>query len=63
LQRVSLRLRLLRDRPDDRLMPEDRPALARSLGLSAGELDAELETRRTQVRAVFGRTLPIVPRG
>jgi glutamate-ammonia-ligase adenylyltransferase len=63
LQRVSLRLRLLRDRPDDRLMPEDRPALARSLGMTAAELDAELEARRAQVRAVFGRTLPIVARG
>jgi glutamate-ammonia-ligase adenylyltransferase len=63
LQRLSLRLRLLRDRPDDRLMPEDRPALARSLGLSAAELEAELEARRGQVRGVFGRTLSIASRG
>lgn len=53
LQRASLRVRLLRDRPDDRVLLEDRPALARSLGLSAAELDAELESRRAQVRAHF----------
>jgi glutamate-ammonia-ligase adenylyltransferase len=57
LQRASLRLRLLRERAEDRLTPEDRPALARSLGLSPLELDAELEARRAQVRAVFQRTL------
>jgi glutamate-ammonia-ligase adenylyltransferase len=57
LQRASLRLRLLRDRPDDRLLPEDRPALARSLGLDPAELDAELEARRTQVRAAFNQAL------
>jgi glutamate-ammonia-ligase adenylyltransferase len=57
LQRASLRLRLLRDRPEDRLSAEDRPALARSLGLSPTELDAELDARRAQVRAAFVRTL------
>jgi glutamate-ammonia-ligase adenylyltransferase len=57
LQRASLRIRLLRDRPEDRLSPEDRPALARGLGLSLLELDAELETRRAQVRAAFQRAL------
>jgi glutamine synthetase adenylyltransferase len=63
LQRASLRLRLLRDRPEDRLTAEDRPALARSLGLTPPELDAELESRRAQVRAAFVRMLgPLAPR-
>jgi glutamate-ammonia-ligase adenylyltransferase len=57
LQRLSLRLRLLRDLPEDRLTPADRPALARSLGLLPAELDAELNARRAQVRAVFQRAL------
>jgi glutamate-ammonia-ligase adenylyltransferase len=57
LQRASLRVRLLRDRPEDRVTPEDRPALARSLGMSAPELDTELDARRAQVRAVFRKIL------
>jgi glutamate-ammonia-ligase adenylyltransferase len=57
LQRASLRLRLLRDRSEDLLGVEDRPALGRSLGLSPVELDAELDARRARVRAAFQRTL------
>jgi glutamate-ammonia-ligase adenylyltransferase len=53
LQRASLRLRLLRDRPDDRLLPPDRPALARSLELGEDELARELDLRRARVRAAF----------
>jgi glutamate-ammonia-ligase adenylyltransferase len=57
LQRASLRLRLLRDRPDDRLLPADRPALARSLELGEEALSAELERRRGRVRAAFRQAL------
>jgi glutamate-ammonia-ligase adenylyltransferase len=57
LQRASLRLRLLRDRPDDRLLPEDRPALARSFGIAEADLAADLDARRARVRAVFLSTL------
>lgn len=53
LQRATLRLRLLRERPDDRLTAEDRPALARSMGLTEAELIEGLRTRMTRVRAVF----------
>jgi glutamate-ammonia-ligase adenylyltransferase len=62
LRRASLRVRLLRDRPEDRVLPEDRPALARSLGLTTDELDAELAARRAEVRALFQKTLSIAPR-
>ena len=41
----------------DELPPQDRPALARSLGLGEDELDAQLERRRAEVRAEFDRTL------
>ena len=57
LQQACLRLRLLRDQPDDRLAPADRPLLARSLGLTAEAFSAELATRMTRVRAAFTRTL------
>jgi glutamate-ammonia-ligase adenylyltransferase len=57
LQRASLRLRLLRDVQDDRLTPEDRPALARSLGLSEPALEADLAARTARVRAAFLATL------
>lgn len=57
LQRASLRLRLLRDRPDDHLLPQDRPALSRSLDLSEEDLSRELQARRTRVRAAFNRGL------
>lgn len=57
LQRASLRLRLLRDRPDDHLRAEDRPHLARSLGLSEAQLDEALASRMRRVRAVFSRRL------
>ncbi len=57
LQRASLRLRLLRDRPDDLLAPGDRPALARSLGLPETDLVEELRGRMARVRAAFKRTL------
>jgi hypothetical protein len=57
LQRACLRLRLLRDQPDDRLAPGDRPLLARSLGLSEEAFSAELGTRMSRVRAAFNQVL------
>ena len=57
LQRASLRLRLLRDRPDDRLLPQDRAALARSLDLGEEDFARELHTRRAHVRGAFARGL------
>jgi glutamate-ammonia-ligase adenylyltransferase len=57
LQHASLRLRLLHDRPDDRLPPADRPRLARSLGLTEAALAEELEARRARVRRVFREVL------
>jgi glutamate-ammonia-ligase adenylyltransferase len=57
LQRASLRLRLLRDQPDDRLPAADRPLLARSLGLGEAEFADELTARTTRVRAAFTAVL------
>jgi glutamate-ammonia-ligase adenylyltransferase len=57
LQRASLRLRLLRDRPDDRLAPADRPALARSLELGEAELGRLLDEHRARIRAAFRAAL------
>lgn len=57
LSRASLRLRLLRDQPDDRLSPNDQTALARSLGLSPNQLLAELSRRMSAVRAAFLKLL------
>ncbi len=53
LQRASLRLRLLHDRPDDRLAPEDLPRLARSLALTEPELTHQLQERMARVRRIF----------
>jgi glutamine synthetase adenylyltransferase len=53
LQRASLRLRLLRDQPDDRLAPADRPLLARSLGLPEPVLAEEIEARMARVRRAY----------
>jgi glutamate-ammonia-ligase adenylyltransferase len=61
LQRASLRLRLLRDRADDRLLPGDLPALARSLERSEPELAGELAMRRARVRATFQGALALPP--
>ena len=57
LQRASLRLRLLRDLPDDHLPESDVPRLARSLGMEAGAFAAELGTRMARVRRVFSKTV------
>ncbi len=57
LQRASLRVRLLRDRPDDRVLPEDIEALGRSLGVD--QLEANLRFRFQQIRAAFTQFLDI----
>ena len=57
LQRASLRLRLLRDEPDDRLDPRDHAPLARSLGLSQEALLEELRTRMARIRQVWNQAL------
>jgi glutamate-ammonia-ligase adenylyltransferase len=61
LQRASLRLRLLRDQPDDRLPDQDRPLLARSLGLGEAEFTDELRARTTRVRRTFIEVLGSAP--
>jgi len=53
LRRVALRLRLLRDRPEDIASPRDLPVLARSLGTTAEALAAELDDRMARIRATF----------
>jgi glutamate-ammonia-ligase adenylyltransferase len=57
LQRASLRLRLLHDRPDDALSDRDRPRLARSLDLTEAAFIEELEARRTRVRWLYNTLL------
>jgi glutamate-ammonia-ligase adenylyltransferase len=57
LSHASLRLRLLRDQPDDRLSPNDQTALARSLGLTSSQLEDELSRRMGEVRAAFSKLL------
>ena len=56
LQRASLRLRLLRDEPDDRLDPGDRPPGPLAGPVRGGLLD-ELHARMTRVRGAFTRVL------
>jgi glutamate-ammonia-ligase adenylyltransferase len=53
LARVSLRLRLLRDNAEDRLVADDELPLARSLGFARPQLMAELSRRMAEVRAAF----------
>ena len=53
LARASLRLRLLRDSAEDRLVPDDELPLARSLGFARPQLMAELSRRMADVRATF----------
>jgi glutamate-ammonia-ligase adenylyltransferase len=53
LARASLRLRLLRDNAEDRLVADDELPLARSLGFAQPQLMAELSRRMANVRAAF----------
>ena len=53
LRRVALRLRLLRDRPEDVVSPRDLPVLARSLGTTADALAADLDARMSRIRTIF----------
>lgn len=57
LSRAALRLRLLRDRPDDRLLAEDRAVLARSLGYNEDVFVEEARTRMARVRQAFQAVL------
>jgi glutamate-ammonia-ligase adenylyltransferase len=53
LRRVALRLRLLRDRPDEVLRVGDWVSLARTLEREPGPLIDELDRRMAQVREIF----------
>jgi [glutamine synthetase] adenylyltransferase / [glutamine synthetase]-adenylyl-L-tyrosine phosphorylase len=57
LARASLRLRLLRDNAEDRLVKSDELPLARSLGFARPQLMAELSRRMATVRASFVEAL------
>jgi glutamate-ammonia-ligase adenylyltransferase len=53
LRRLSLRLRLLRDRPEEVLSPADQLALARTLERDPAPLMEELDRRMARVRSIF----------
>ena len=53
LKRVSLRLRLLHDRPQDVVSPKDLPPLARTFGLPPETLASQLDAAMARVRATF----------
>ena len=53
LRRLSLRLRLLRDRPEEVLSPADWVALARTLEREPAPLIEELDRRMARVREIF----------
>src|SRR5450432_1449299 len=53
LKRITLRLRLLHDRPQDVVSPRDLASLARSLDLPAEALAARLDAAMSRIRAVF----------
>ncbi len=55
LKRVALRLRLLHDRPQDIVSPRDLAPLARTFGLPAETLAAQLDAAMARVRATFDR--------
>ena len=57
LQHACLRLRLLRDQPDDHLDPADHARLARSLGLTPAAFMEELTARMTRVRWAWSQAL------
>jgi glutamate-ammonia-ligase adenylyltransferase len=53
LKRVALRLRLMHDRPQDVVSPRDLAPLARTFGLPADTLAAQLDAAMARVRATF----------
>ncbi|HXI58947.1 MAG TPA: bifunctional [glutamate--ammonia ligase]-adenylyl-L-tyrosine phosphorylase/[glutamate--ammonia-ligase] adenylyltransferase, partial [Polyangia bacterium] len=53
LRRLSLRLRLLRDRPEEVLSPQDAVALARTLERDAAAMLDDLDRRMARVREIF----------
>jgi glutamate-ammonia-ligase adenylyltransferase len=56
LRRVALRLRLLIDRPQAVISPRDLSPLARSFGVTAAALAAELDERMARVRGLFAKS-------
>ena len=56
LRRVALRMRLLIDRPQAVVSPRDLSPLARSFGVTAEALAAELDDRMARVRALFAKS-------
>ncbi|HXJ22209.1 MAG TPA: hypothetical protein VMT03_18450, partial [Polyangia bacterium] len=56
LRRVSLRLRLLIDRPQAVISPRDLSPLARSFGITADALAADLDERMARVRGLFAKS-------
>jgi [glutamine synthetase] adenylyltransferase / [glutamine synthetase]-adenylyl-L-tyrosine phosphorylase len=56
LRRVALRLRLLIDRPQAVISPRDLSPLARSFGVTADSLAADLDERMARVRSLFARS-------
>ncbi len=55
LRRISLRLRLLLDRPQAVISPNDLGPLARSLGTAPAALATDLDERMARIRAIFDR--------
>jgi glutamate-ammonia-ligase adenylyltransferase len=53
LKRVALRLRLMHDRPQDVVSPRDLAPLARTFGLPADTLAAQIDAAMARVRATF----------
>jgi glutamate-ammonia-ligase adenylyltransferase len=58
LRRLAMRMRLLRDRPEDVIAPEDFPPLARSLDVDVDTLRAELDQSMRRIRAFFSERFP-----
>ncbi|MES1208353.1 MAG: hypothetical protein ABUS79_20645, partial [Pseudomonadota bacterium] len=56
LRRVALRMRLLIDRPQAVVSPRDLSPLARSFGMTAEALAADLDDRMARVRALFAKS-------
>jgi glutamate-ammonia-ligase adenylyltransferase len=58
LQALALRMRLLRDRPEDVVSPRDLAPLARSLDRDPARLAAEVDAAMRRVRALFLEQFP-----
>jgi glutamine synthetase adenylyltransferase len=58
LRALAMRMRLLHERPEDVIAPEELPALARSLELEPDALRADLDRSMRRIRAVFLERFP-----